>query len=97
MTVETDADRLAFLDDRDFGAVATWQGTQVKGLLDKPYQAAFEGTAPLEAARPVFTCRESDVSGVAHGQSLTVGGVSYTIRGVQPDGTGLILLVLEEA
>jgi hypothetical protein len=46
--------------------------------------------------QPRFHCRTADVSSAAEGDALVVGGVNYTIRIVQDDGTGMTMLVLEK-
>jgi hypothetical protein len=45
--------------------------------------------------QPRFHCRTADVSTAAEGDAIVIGGVSYTIRIVQDDGTGMTMLVLE--
>ncbi len=62
------------------------------GSIDRRYIEALGG----EAEHPVFICREADISGVVHGKTLVANSTSYTVRGVQPDGSGMILLVLRE-
>ena len=41
--------------------------------------------------------RVASVPGVAKGQTLTIGGTSFTIIGDEPDGTGLVVLRLRLA
>lgn len=43
----------------------------------------------------MLTCRASDVVGVAVGAAATVRGLAYTVREIQPDGTGVVGLMLE--
>jgi hypothetical protein len=62
------------------------------GILDRGYVEVGQ----VECERPLLVCRTSDVSSVAHDDSLTTGGVSYLVKGIQPDGTGITTLVLEE-
>ena len=42
-----------------------------------------------------FTCRTSDVSSASFGDSLAVGGTTYTVRKVEPDNNGITILTLE--
>ena len=44
---------------------------------------------------PRFICRTSDVSSAANGDAIMVGGVTYTVRNVEDDGTGITALELE--
>lgn len=50
----------------------------------------------VEGRAPVALAIASEVSLVAQGDALTAAGSSYVVRGVEPDGTGLVLLRLEE-
>jgi hypothetical protein len=79
----------------DFGTAATYSvdSATVNGIFDAAY------TDPLglvEGVGPVFICRTSDVSTAAHGQTLLINAVTYTVCGVEPDGTGVTLLRLTQ-
>lgn len=94
MAVESDADRLAFLVD--FGVSATFGVDTVTGLFDNEYISVFTGdVVDVESSSPAFTCRTSDVPSISHGYTLTVNATAYTVHGVQPDGEGFTVLVLE--
>jgi hypothetical protein len=77
--------------------LATVGGVEVDALFDNGYAAALgiEGSAPSLTA-----ASSSAVSSAAHGTTVVVGGVSYTVTGVEPDGTGddgMTVLRLQEA
>lgn len=87
-------DLTAFFSTSDFGTAATYNGsTTINGIFDNDYT---EPMGRLQAASPVFVCRTADVSTAAHGQTLVINAVTYKIRGVEPDGTGITLLRLEK-
>lgn len=67
-------------------------------IFDNEYQAAqFKGAdAQIESSGPTATCRDPDVAGVAHGDTLEVRGVTYSVAEVHPDGTGLVVLILSK-
>ena len=96
MAVESAADRLALLDSDEYGVAATYSGSTVYGIFDNDY---FDGIAdagvPVESAQPRFLCRTADVSSVAHDETILISGVTYTIVGIEPDGTGMTNLILE--
>ena len=50
----------------------------------------------MESQKPTFLCAAADVSGIAHNDTITINAINYTIVGHQPDGTGLVLLILME-
>ena len=87
-------DLSVFFNEDDFAVAATLQGVAVSGIFDEEY------TEPLgnvvEGKTPIFQCRAADVPSVAHGQTLVVGGRTFKVRGVEPDGTGVVLLRLQE-
>ncbi|MCU0806310.1 MAG: hypothetical protein MUF79_14665 [Burkholderiales bacterium] len=89
----------AFFDTNDFAVAAKWtvgvNEYDVIGLFDSPYARGTVSLPGFESARTTFTGVAADFTGVAHGQTLTVLGTGFTIRGVEPDGTGVVRLVLQ--
>jgi len=74
------------------------QGKPVRAIFDNEYQAAQfnDANAQVESSGPRATCREVDVAGVAHGDTLQIRGVTYSVAEVHSDGTGLVILVLSK-
>jgi hypothetical protein len=102
MAVESATDRAAFFSTDDFGVAATYtpsggSASTVNGLLEDDFFAALSGTSevPIESAKLTFTCREADVSSPRHGDAVVINSVSYTVVGVQPDGAGMLILILQ--
>lgn len=89
-----------FLSTEDFGSAATLTcGTgknAVTTLINVIFDDGFRAVENLESAAPQAHCKASDVAAAAHGDTLQVGGATYTIRGIQPDGTGMTVLILSE-
>lgn len=86
-----------FTSTNDFAAAAALNGTTaINVIFDAAYEAINLQTGEVEGTAPVAICKESDVSGVSHGDTLLVNGTTYHIRGVRPDGTGLTTLILSE-
>jgi hypothetical protein len=83
-----------FFNEADFAVAATLQGVAVSGILDEEYVEPLGNL--VEGRAPVFTCRGADAPSVAHGQTLVVGARTFKVRGVEPDGTGVVMLRLEE-
>lgn len=99
MPVESDADRAVFFNPAEFGAEVTWAGAQdpipvlpqtgtlLTGSLDGPETQTREATVIL---------READLpAGYDQDDAVTLNGVAYLARSIQPDGTGLALVRLE--
>ena len=98
--VETATDRSALL--QDFGESATWtpssggSAATLTALFQKEHEEVDTGGAvSVVMSHPRVTCRTADVSTAAEGDSFAIGGVTYTVRVVMDDGTGMTQLVLE--
>lgn len=87
-------DLTVFFNEGDFAVAATLNGVAVSGILDEEYLEPLGNV--VEGKAPVFACRAAAVPSVAHGQTLVVGARTFKVRGVEPDGTGVVLLRLEE-
>lgn len=103
MAVETSADILDFFEIDDFAEKATYtpvsgSASTVLGIFDNP-QASRNATDMLDITIPApqFVCRTVDVANAADGDSIVIRSISYYIRVVLTDGTGVSTLILEKA
>lgn len=87
-------DLAVFFRTEDFGVSGTLAGVPVNGILDEEYVEPLGDL--VQGKAPVWQCRAADIPAVAHGQTLVVGARTFKVRGVEPDGTGVVLLRLEE-
>jgi hypothetical protein len=93
MSVETAADRTAML--ADYGSTVTKaDASTFVAIFDNDFLAVDVDESEVESSEPTLLARTADVSGLAHGDSLTISAVSYTVRGIQPDGTGMTQIML---
>lgn len=98
--VETFTDRTIFL--ADFGVDAeirpvNGQKKTVKGIFDNDYiEVDTGGNVGFAMLQPRFMCKTADVSTVTEDATLVTGGVTYKIKVVKPDGTGMTELILEK-
>ncbi len=91
----------AFFSTDDFAVSATWTpdgdtSSAITGIFDNEYSDASGGEVDFEASQPTFLVQTADVPDVAQGDQLFVNSRYYRIVNVQPDGTGLTLLILED-
>ena len=100
---DLDEDLGAMLTDDEFGYEVTYTkatGGTCNGIFDNEHitvEVGEEG-APVSEQKPTVLIRASDLdSDPAQGDSLTINGNTYSVFDIQPDGTGAILLILEEA
>lgn len=86
-------DLAPFFSTADFAVSGTLAGLSVTGIFDAQY---FDGLGEVEGRQPTFVLPTASASSAAHGQTLVIGAKTYKVRGVEPDGTGITLLRLEE-
>ena len=97
--VESATDRSLLLVD--FGEAGTWTPTSgsaatLTALFQREHEEIDTGGAvSIVMSHPRVTCRTADVSTAAEGDTFAIGGVTYTVRVVLDDGTGMTQLVLE--
>jgi len=70
-------------------------GVAIQGEFDEKFYLTNAETG-VETVTPAIECLESDVVN-AQGGNIIRKGKSYTIKSVQPDGTGMALLILKKA
>lgn len=100
MSVESAADRAAFL--ADWGVGVSWvvgvNTSTLTGILHA-------GTVRVEGedgngvlnARASLQVRSADVpSGGGYGDAVTIEAVAYSVKSIEPDGTGMTVVLLEE-
>lgn len=84
-------------DIEDFAVSATYGGGTINGIFDNetvPMDAG--GTAQVHQEQPRFTCRTTDVSSVASGDTMVIDAITYNIVAWIHDGTGVTILQLEK-
>jgi len=89
----TDLD--SFLDEDDFATEATWNGETLTGLFDNGYEAAGPG-GEVSSGLPSITFKDSDISGMLHGDVITIETIDYNVLRIEPDGTGLSTIYLSQ-
>lgn len=82
-----------FFSTSDFAVTATLEpgAVSVIGIFDNGYAERLG----LAGTDPGFLAPSADLSSASEGCLLVVAGTPYTIRGIEPDGTGITLLQLE--
>jgi len=69
----------------------------VNGIFVKEYALAEAGGVGVESSNPTFLCADVNIADLSEGDTLTIDSVDYTVRDIQPDGTGQTLLMLDES
>ena len=76
----------------DFGVDVTLAGASVRGIFDDAYGESFGG---LVAGSGPMLRLPSSVA-VTSGATLVHGSTTYSVVGIEPDGTGMTVLRLEK-
>lgn len=92
---------MAFTEDftvffEDFGVTATpGSGDAITVIFDRAHIEVLGGQ--VSGAAPIALAVTADVADyVCNSTTLTIAGNTYTLRDMQPDGTGLTQLDLED-
>jgi hypothetical protein len=106
MPVESAYERAVFVNPVEFGVTVTYGASSVAGVLSSEYFSAEAGAlVPVEGGRYRLELQSADLPGnAAHGDTVTVATYledpsragSYKVREIQPDGTGMTVLVVEK-
>ena len=89
-------DLAAFLNSNELGDVAIYNGNTINVLFLNEHEAVMLFGLEVESASPLIMARDSDISGIQHGSTIVVSGITYKVIDIQPDGTGLTTLILSK-
>jgi len=84
-------DLSVFFSADGFGDAGLLDGVPVLGILERGY-AEHLGMAAHDGR---YTLAEADTATTTATSTLIVAGITYRVRGVRPDGTGVCTLALE--
>lgn len=76
----------------DFAIDLTVNGVSVRGIFDNAYGSAFGGM--IDGSGPMVRLPSSVLA--ARGNPVVIASTQYVITSVEPDGTGLTVLRLEQ-
>lgn len=92
MTTPDDAATMAAFLDEDLGAVTiTWSGNDYLCY----YTDEYLDQLGMETQEPMARVLTSEFSAITHGETVTIEGTTYVVRGIEPNGTGFTMLRLE--
>ena len=86
-----------FFDTDGFAVEATVGAATINVIFDRAHIAALTGLAGgIDGTQPMALAQSSDVTAqsIARDTALVIGGTTYYVTSIQPDGTGVSLLVL---
>ena len=98
--IDIDAFITELLDTDAFAQIATYirQGfpsVEIPVIFDSEYSVSEGiGEPGIGVASPQVLCRTADVKNASRGDTLALGGTTYYVQEVRPDGTGITTLIL---
>lgn len=97
--VETADDRLIMLSDFGVDAVYTPGGgspVTIKTILLNDYYAVETGSVAVEMNQPIAVIRTADAPSIAHDDTMVINAITYKVKNIRPDGTGISEIQMEE-
>jgi hypothetical protein len=94
-----------YFDTRYGGSNATVDGSALVGIFSNEYVEVDDGVVPVSGLKPMLKIKNSDAPAVGPGSDVIVqeehSGVvvatrTYKVIKPEPDGTGVVDLILEE-
>ena len=85
-----------FLDTSDFATSITVDGATVSAIFEEAWVEIALSSLVYSGTKPTLFGKLSDFIG-KQGKVVVVGSDNYTIIDIQPDGSGMALVVLTEA
>ena len=85
-------DLSVFFNVDDFNEVAIINGKGVPGLFSYGTVVVNE----VETRKPLFTCAAACVKAITQGSLVQLQHQTYQVANLKPDGTGLVVLILEK-
>lgn len=86
-----------FMNSNDFAEPFTFSrsGLTINAIFDDEFLVVIDG---VESSRPIITVADSDIAGIKHADTFTRTGTSiiYNVIGIQPDGTGMTMIILSQ-
>ena len=83
-----------FLDSDEFAVDVTYKAATIQGIFDDGFIDSADDDIAVESTAPQVQVNSTDVVGALHGETMTINSVVYKITGIQPDGTGMTLIML---
>ena len=101
MPLESASDLDGYFDPNSLGTLSTYtpaggSSKTVNVIFENQYILVDEGEVGVNATIPVVTCKSSDVSGIAVDDTFLIDSVTYKVKIIRPDGTGVSEIQLEQ-
>jgi hypothetical protein len=85
-----------FFNNSEFAVDVTYNAATIQGIFNDAFDAAVESEVGIESSVPQVKVRSSDVVAAVHNETMTINSVVYNIIGLNPDGTGITVVLLSQ-
>jgi hypothetical protein len=100
MALETAQDLLNFFDTETHGKTATvtinGSNSNIKVIHNQEYFDIPGESVDIVGSQPIVHCRTSDVTGIDTDDTILIDSVTYNVVNIQPDNTGVTVLILQD-
>lgn len=88
----------AFFDaSQGFAVTALYNGAvEILVIFDNAWLQDTPGQSGIGSAQPMAMVEQSKIPNAARGDTLVIGPTTYTVAEVHPDGTGIVMLLLNK-
>lgn len=101
MAIESNFDRLAFLNVEEFAVQVILHPNStpqtINAIWDNGHFEIANGVSVISTTQPSLMVRSMDVANAEQGDEVSVDGTIYEIADIQPDGTGMSMLMVHKA
>lgn len=87
-------DLTPFFDD--FAIEVDFKGTKFQGIFENDFDVVDVGNVVVDSSSPKLLCQSVDVALVKTDDSLKINGEFFSVVSIQPDGTGVTNIILQE-
>lgn len=87
-------DLSVFFNTSEFAQPATIGGADYNVIFDKAYTGALAGLVESTGPQMLIATVDATAAALTHGTVVVIAGTSYTVAGVEPDGTGATVVQL---
>jgi hypothetical protein len=84
-------DFTAFLNADEHATTAMYKTTDVDGIFEDLYVEV----SGVESLKPTFLVNVAAVPNIKRDNTLRINNIEYRVAAKQPDGTGMVLIILE--
>lgn len=91
------SDLTGFFNESEFASAAQFSHAAGAAVaISVIFDTDFLASLGIETNKPTALCKSSDVASAVHGDTMVIGSTTYKIIGIQPDGTGITIVILSK-